>query len=410
MKNSIRTSRGNPAWWRFVQISIASISVAASLAAADGAWRWSGSYGDKTATLLIIGDIQVHARRTDPASAFVHLRETLNRADLVYANLEGVLVKSQGPDGDIPDKKGWTHPGPDGVLALKAANVDVVGVANNVAYGRDNILQTVRLLDAHGIAHAGAGKNMDEAHRPAMVERKGVTFGFLQYTARWYREDEQLATATAPGVARITSRDGITIDPADLDRLRHDLRRLRSRADIVVVSHHNRDGATPVQFGPSSNTARSATRADRTESEEYQKVFAHVALDAGADLVFGHGTHTAQGVEIYKGKPILYAIGHSAFDQPGYENSKDGLVVRVVVQGKNLLRVSFVPVTRDAQNNVLMVDPSTGDGARLLQVIRGVSDNVPLKIDGHEVVLLDKPIQLSQNRLAAWGRREEIGW
>jgi poly-gamma-glutamate capsule biosynthesis protein CapA/YwtB (metallophosphatase superfamily) len=390
MNSSNHRSRIRPS----VPAAVLTIGLAAGLVA-DSAWKWTGSFGNKAVSLLIIGDIQVHERRADPAGAFVHLRDTLHRADLVYANLEGVLVKSGGPEGDIPDKRGWTHPGPNGVLALKSANVDVVGVANNVAYGRNNILQTVRLLDANGIAHAGAGRNLDEAHKPAILERKGVRIGFLQYTARWYREDEQLATPTAAGVARITSRDGVTIERADLDRLRRDVRDLRSRADIVVVSHHNRDGGTPVQFGPPSTAPRSGARADRTKAEEYQKQFAHVALDIGADLVFGHGTHTVQGVELYQGKPILYAIGHSAFDQPGYEDSKDGLVVRVVLQGKNLLRVSFVPVSRDAGNNVLMLDPSTGEGARLVQVIQGVSKDVALRIDGQEVVLLDRPLQTS---------------
>ena len=103
------------------------------------------------------------------------------------------------------------------------------------------------------------------------------------------------------------------------------------QVDIVVVSHHNRDGTTGVQFGAVKGTSAGS---DRTKTEEYQKQFAHVALDTGADLVFGHGTHTVQGVEMYKGKPILYAIGHSNFDQPGYEKSKDGLVARVVIQGK----------------------------------------------------------------------------
>lgn len=393
---------------RFWQISLASLCFVAGVAAADtlrqaqgvpsasrdAAWTWNGTYGEKAVTLLIIGDVDIQ-RRADPTTAFVHLRDTLNRADVVYANLEGVLVKSQGPEVDIPDKRGWRHPGPEGALALKSANVNVVGVANNVAYGRDNILQTLKVLDANGIAHTGGGANLDAAHAPAIVERKGVRIGFLQYTARWYRDGEQLATATTPGVAKITSRDGVTIEPSDVDRLRADIRRLRSRVDIVVVSHHNRDGATPVQFGTAPGAERSRTRRDATKSEEYQRELAHVALDTGADLVFGHGTHTVQGVEVYKGKPILYAIGHSAFDQPGYENSKDGLVVRVVVQGRNLRRVSFVPVTRDANNDVLMLDPSTGEGERLLQVIKGVSTGVPLKIDGQEVVLLDKPVLMS---------------
>jgi hypothetical protein len=95
-------------------------------------------------------------------------------------------------------------------------------------------------------------------------------------------------------------------------------------------------------------------------------------------------------VEIYNGKPILYAIGHSAFDQPGYEKSKDGLVARVVIQGKKIARVSFVPVSRDDHNDVFMLEPSSEEGGRLLDIVRHVSPpELPLRTDGHEVVLLD---------------------
>jgi poly-gamma-glutamate capsule biosynthesis protein CapA/YwtB (metallophosphatase superfamily) len=376
-------------------LSTTALCLSLTLVSAASPWKWSGSFGSDAVSLLILGDIQVHERRADPTTAFVNVRETLETADLVYANLEGVLVKTEGPDIDIPDKKGWTNPGPGGVLALKASNIDIVGLANNVAYGRNKILQTMKLLDEHGILHVGAGRNLEEAHKPAIVARKGVRIGFLQYTARWYRVDEQLATATEPGVARITSRDGVTIDPADLARMQSDVRALRPQVDIVVVSHHNRDGATPVQFGQQSPRPADAPRPDRTRSEEYQTQFARLALDTGADLVFGHGTHYVQGVELYKGKPILYAVGHSAFDQPGYENSKDGLVIRAVIRGKSLARVSFVPVSRDEHNNLLMLDPSAGDGARLVNHVRERSANLPLRVDGHEVVLLDRAPQPS---------------
>jgi poly-gamma-glutamate capsule biosynthesis protein CapA/YwtB (metallophosphatase superfamily) len=368
-------------------IAIATMCGLASLAAADAAWKWAGSFGDKAVSMLIIGDVDIQLR-ADPTTAFVHIGETLKRADLVYANLEGMLVKPQGPEIDIPDKRGWRHPGPDGVKALTAWNVKVVGVANNVAYDRNNILQTLNVLDSNGIVHTGGGSNIVEAHKPAIVERKGVRIGFLQYTARWYQDSEQIATATEPGVAKISSRDGVTIDPSDVERVRDDIRRLRSRADIIVVSHHNRDGATATQFGAPPPQPGGGRR-DNHISEPYQKAFAHLALDAGADLVYGHGTHTVQGVEVYKGKPILYAIGHSAFDQPGYENSKDGIVVRTVIDGKKIVRVSFVPVTRDSHNDVMMLDPASGDGAALVGVIKGLSAGAPLKIEGQEVVLLD---------------------
>jgi len=376
-------------------MTLATLCLAATLAANDAAWKWSGASGDKAVSMLIIGDIDIQ-RRVDPTTAFAHIGETLKKADLVYANLEGMLVTPQGPEIDIPDKRGWRHPGPEGVLALNAWNVKVVGVANNVAYDRQNILETLKVLDAHGIAHTGGGANITEAHKPAIVERKGVKVGFLQYTARWYQDADQIATATAAGVAKISSRDGVAIDPADVERVRDDIRRLRPQVDILVVSHHNRDGATATQFGASSSPPPSGARRDNHISETYQKTFAHLAHDAGADFVYGHGTHTVQGVEVYNGKPILYAIGHSAFDQPGYENSKDGLVVRVAIEGKRIRRVSFVPVTRDAKNDVVMLDPTSGDGAALVDVIRKLSGNVPLRIDGQEVVLLDTPVRLSK--------------
>ena len=65
--------------------------------------------------------------------------------------------------------------------ALTAWNIKTVGVANNVAYDRANMLETLRVLDANGIAHTGGGKNIVEAHRPAIVERKGVKVGFPAY-------------------------------------------------------------------------------------------------------------------------------------------------------------------------------------------------------------------------------------
>jgi poly-gamma-glutamate capsule biosynthesis protein CapA/YwtB (metallophosphatase superfamily) len=360
-----------------------------TLAAATDPWKWSGSFGSDAVELLILGDIQVHSRRADPTTAFGLMRETLKKADLVYANLEGLLVASAGPKIDIPDKPEWTHPGPGGAKALKASNIAVVGVANNVASGRENILKSLAVLKEHGIVYAGAGRNIDAAHQPAIVERKGVRIGFLQYAARWYQDKDMIATPTEAGIAKISSIDGVTVDPRDLERVRADIKALRPRVDIVVVSQHNRDGATAVQFGTTKPTR--ATK-NRTDTEEYQRQFAHVALDSGADLVFGHGTHRLQGVELYKGKPILYAVGHSTFDQPGYEKSTEGLAIRVVIRGKNILRVSFVPVTRDGNNDVHLLDPREGEGAALVQTVKERSVNPPpLRIDGQEVVLLERP-------------------
>jgi poly-gamma-glutamate synthesis protein (capsule biosynthesis protein) len=386
---------------------LALTSIAATdTAPADRAWSWTEVPGDGrsgSATLLLLGDINVE-QRTDPASAFVHIRSTLAKADLVYGNLEGLLVKSEGPDKDIPDKSGWQHIGPEAVRALKAGNIAVVGVANNVAYGRQNILKSLSVLDANGIRHTGGGANLDEAHRPAIVERNGVRFGFLQYTAKWYEAGEQIATATEPGVARVYSRDGKTVDPGDLNRIREDIAKLRRQADIVVVSSHNRDGMGREipENGPGGNGEVAAGGSPRellfapislgprfSQAEAYEKELAHAAIDAGADIVYGHGSHVVQGVEIYKGKPILYCLGNSATDWIRMRPNKEGLMVRVVVRDRHVARVSFVPMTRDGENNVTMLDPSSAEGAKLREKVKSLSQGVPLDVDGREMILVN---------------------
>jgi len=374
--------------------ALAIASLAAAQTPADRPWPWSGSHDKQAVTLLLVGDINVQ-KRTDPAQVFVHVRDTLKQADLVYGNLEGLLVKSEGPDKDIPDKSGWQHVGPEAIQALQAGNIRAVGVANNVAYGPANIMQSLAVLDKHGIVHTGGGANLDEAHKPAILERKGVRLGFLQYTAKWYLEDQQIATATRPGVARILSQDGKTVDPSDLERLREDIRRLRPQVDIVVVSSHNRDGLGAASVADERASGRApdlfspiALGPRFSQGEPYEKELAHAAIDAGADIVYGHGSHVLQGVEMYHDKPILYCVGNFAMDWIRMKPNREGAVIRVVVEGKQVRRVSFVPSTREPEtNNVVMLDPSTGEGARMLQKVKDLSGNVPLRIEGQEVVL-----------------------
>jgi hypothetical protein len=74
-------------------------------------------------------------------------------------------------------------------------------------------------------------------------------------------------------------------------------------------------------------------------------------------------------------------------------------VVRVIIQGKTILRVSFVPVTRDNKNDVTMLDPSSAEGAKLVQMVRDRSFAPPSRrIDGQEVVMLEKAATTSNNK------------
>ena len=369
---------------------------------AETPWPWNTAIDESSVTLLLLGDFNVQ-KRAAPADALILVRETLNQADVVYANLEGLLVESKGPDQDLPNKSGWTHLGPEAAQALHAGNIVVVGVANNVAYGRENIMASLSVLDANGIVHAGAGKNIEQAHLPAIVEKKGVRFGFLQYTSKWNDEAEQMATATSAGVARLKSADGVTIDPADLERMLDDIQRTRPLVDILIVSAHTRDGQSSNNPSQRSSTGNPPGR-DSTDLysllpvnenlqyvEPYQIQFARTAIDAGADIVFGHGCHMLQAVEIYRDKPVMHCLGNFASDWIRVRNYRDGMVARIVVKDKQLQRASLVPVARDHDsNNVRLLAPDSIDGSRLYQKITDLSSTTTLSVAGQELILLDK--------------------
>ncbi|MBN1239357.1 MAG: CapA family protein [Gammaproteobacteria bacterium] len=398
MRKSIDASRRHSKAF-VVCASILGLVCCLGRASAEDPWPWSDTSEDAV-TLLLLGDFNVQ-KRDDPADALRHVVRTLNRADLVYANLEGLLVESRGPAHDLPNKSGWTHLGPESVAALVAGNISVVGVANNVAYGRENILESLSVLDAHGIAHTGAGEDLDAAHEPAIVEAKGVTFGFLQYTSKWYDESEQIATPDAAGVARLKSMDGETIDSGDLERMLDDIRELRPKVDILVVSAHTRDGQGRSGAGGSASPhpasapepdlySRLPVNENLQHYEPYQAALARAAIDAGADIVFGHGCHMLQAVETYRGKPVMHCLGNSASDWIRVRDYRDGLVARVVVEDRSVERVSLVPLTRGEDNDVRLVAPGSAEGERLHKRLKELSRDTPLLLEGQELVLIDE--------------------
>jgi hypothetical protein len=67
--------------------------------------------------------------------------------------------------------------------------------------------------------------------------------------------------------------------------------------------------------------------------------------------------------------------------------NKEGLMVRVVVRDRHVARVSFVPMTRDGENNVMILDPSSAEGAKLREKVKSLSEGVPLDVTGHETIL-----------------------
>ena len=340
----------------------------------NNVWPWRTPTEGDAATLLLVGDTNLQ-NRDHPAEAFSRVLPTLRAADVLFGHLEGLLTPpSTDPTvPDIPYKSGWRHSDPAMVQGLTAAGFAAVSCASNVTYGPNAILDSLATLERAGIASCGAGRNLEEAHRPAVVRRNGLNFGFLSYTSVFWPVGHAAGPAT-PGVATIKATSAYQPHPRTLEmpgvpptvitnpdeqqlqRMTESVRRLRERVDVVVVSCH---------WGVSESH----------QVTDYQRIIGRAAIDAGADVVIGHHPHVLQAAEVWHHRPIFYSLGNFAFDWDRKDMlaRKDGLLVRCVVQHKRLAQVSFVPARRNSDNLVELLRPDDGIGLEMAEQVRSLS-------------------------------------
>ena len=368
-------------------ILLLSFLIAAPLYAQSEPWPWEDDSSDVT-SVLFMGDTNIQLREK-PEEAFIHVMPTLEAADVLILNLEGPFAgASTDPrKPDIPHKN-WQHSEPDQVAALTAAGIDAVGVANNVTYPWQALMRSLSVLDEAGIPYTGGGENLEAAHQPVILEENGVRIGFMQYAATVFPFDHA-ATKERPGIAEIKvytayqpppnldkpGQPPIVVTWLDEDskaRMVEDVRRLQEQADVVLVSYH---------WGVS----------DTREPVSYQSDIGKTVIDAGADVVLGHGPHRYQKIEVYKGKPILHSVAQFAFDDrrsDRYRRFREGLLVRLAIEDKTVQSVSLVPTWREDDNFVRLYDPNKGKGRELYGYLQSVNEGgAELKLVGKEIVV-----------------------
>jgi poly-gamma-glutamate capsule biosynthesis protein CapA/YwtB (metallophosphatase superfamily) len=189
------------------------------------------------------------------------------------------------------------HPG--NIEALKAANVDYCSLANNhiIDYGMAGMNDTVLTLKAAGINFAGAGTNLEAAMRPALLSVRGKTFAIFSFSDHGcceYKDghrDMWAAEKDQPGFNFIdVDNYKFSEDPLNLRTVLTAPKRDK-QADAVIFSVH---WGPNYAWMPSDAIVR----------------LAHFLIDeCGVDIIHGHSAHHIQGIEIYKGKPIIYGCG-----------------------------------------------------------------------------------------------------
>jgi poly-gamma-glutamate capsule biosynthesis protein CapA/YwtB (metallophosphatase superfamily) len=192
---------------------------------------------------------------------------------------------------------------PEHVPAIRRAGFHAVTMAGNhiADCGAPGIADTCAALDAAGIAHCGAGRDLASARAPAFIGHAGFRVALLSYNC--VGPEDSWATASRAGCAavRVDTADGSPISPRaplqtpdeqSLADMAADIRRVRESVQCVVVALHKGIVHTPAKLAP------------------YERAVAHAAIDAGADIVVGHHAHIVRGVELYRGKPIFHGLGN----------------------------------------------------------------------------------------------------
>ena len=264
------------------------------------------------------------AQRTGDAGA---VRSVIEGADLAIANFE-----NPAPDQPRYHTSGTVFSADPALIpGLAGAGIDYVSTANNHIRdaGGPGVLQTIANLKTYGIETSGSGRNLAASRRPGVFTVDGVKVAILAYDAiaAGYH-----ATATRIGSA-----------PLVASYVREDVKAARAAgADLVIVFPHWGTEYKPKPF-------------------DAQQKLARMIVDAGADMVIGNHAHWAAAMEVYKGKPIWYALGNFVFDQTWSEPTMEGITLELTFRGSTLAQVRIRPhiILDEAQPNFL--DPA-GDG------------------------------------------------
>lgn len=281
-------------------------------------WWQASTAGAAGLSLVFAGDTTLDdapgaliERGGDPLAKVAHL---FQGADIRLVNLECV-VSTIGSPGD----KVFTFRAHPRVLPVLRRHVDAVTLANNHSgdYGREAFADMLGLLERHGIAQTGGGRNLAEAHQPLLIERQGLRLALLSYNEFMPRSFE--AGHDAPGIA--WSEDEQVVEDIALARTRH-------RADLVLVFMH---------WGWENEPTANAR----------QRQLARLIIDAGADAVIGGHPHVTQDVEIHRGKPVIYSVGNFVMKETDNEAQRQGWVLQLDLDRRGVRSLRTLPVRLD---------------------------------------------------------------
>jgi poly-gamma-glutamate synthesis protein (capsule biosynthesis protein) len=259
----------------------------------------------------LVDQYVIQNRSVPPEALWGDVLPVMLAADCRLINLECV-ISSQGEEWRPTAKAFHFRARPRAIDFIRAAKIDGVTLANNhvLDYGAEALLDCLTLLDRAGIKRAGAGATLEEALLPALC---GQSQGRIAVVGLTDNEPDWEETATKPGVNYVGYHDRGLVEPYR-SRIARMLSWARRQAEFVIVSAH-----VGFNWGAPSRA---------------MQALAHDLLDMGADLYWGHSNHTPQGIELYKGRAILYSTGDFIDDYWVDKEERNDLSFLFVLEGE----------------------------------------------------------------------------
>jgi poly-gamma-glutamate capsule biosynthesis protein CapA/YwtB (metallophosphatase superfamily) len=243
----------------------------------------------------------------DGSELMRNAKDILKDADITFGNLEGCFLDSGGYKKSCKSGCYYFRMPDRYVNYLVDAGYDLINIANNHMgdFGAPGRTNTVKVLREAGLNYAG----LENICETAVFEKDGIKYGFCGF-------------APNSGTVKITN----------INNAKMIISRLKSECDIVIVSFHG--GAE----GKSNNRVTRKTETFYGENRGNVYEFAHAAVDAGADIVFGHGPHVVRAAELYSDRFIIYSMGNfctaGSFDISGISGYAPAVKVFVDKEGK----------------------------------------------------------------------------
>ena len=277
----------------------------------------------------------------------------LQDADVTFGNLEGTILDSGGTAKRCKNPNlCYAFRSPESYIQhFVNAGFDVVSIANNHTgdFGPSGRKKTKEVLKNVGIAFAGLA-GTDEI---AVFEKAGKRWGFCAF---------------APNSG--------TCDIRQISYAQRIVEQVAAQSDIVIVSFHG--GAE----GAKNQSVPKKTEKYYGENRGNVHAFAHAVVDAGADIVFGHGPHVTRAMELYNNRIIAYSLGnfctYGRFNLRGAAGIAPILKVHVDDQGK-FVYGHLTPIYQQKTHGP-KIDPENRAIKKIKKLTKQDFPNTPLEI------------------------------